>query len=256
MRVALLYIRDERAHHPDYQAELDALNDATVATVRELGWEPRLLACGELPVQAALEATAEADAVVILGGEDVTPRFYGGPDDYPGGGHHEPDADAAQIAVVRAALDRGQPLLGLCRGIQVINVALGGSLVQHLPTADHHRGPCSGIATAFVSTRPSLEPDAGLPADLADDPVRCSHHQAVDRLGSGLAVAARAADGVVEAVVHTTAPIIGVQWHPEHPEVASTQLARLLMLLKERTCVSASEAAPAVGDVGRARRVG
>ncbi|MFT3877457.1 MAG: gamma-glutamyl-gamma-aminobutyrate hydrolase family protein [Propioniciclava sp.] len=239
MRVALLYIRDERPHDPDYQAELDALNDATVATVRGLGWEPVLIACGGLPVQAALEATAEVDVVVIMGGEDVTPYLYGGRADYPGGGRHEPDADAAQIAVVHAAIDRGQPLLGLCRGVQIINVALGGSLVQHLPTVDQHRGSHSGISTGFVGTCPVLDPDAGLPAELVAEPVLCSHHQAVDRPGSGLKVAARAADGVIEAVVHETAPVIGVQWHPEHPDVAGTQLARLLLLLKERSRVGA-----------------
>lgn len=239
MRVALLHLRDVRPHAPEFQAELDALNVATVATVRGLGWEPALIACADLPVRAAVEATAEADAVVIMGGEDVTPRCYGGPAEYPGSGHHEPDADAAQIAAVHAAIDRGQPLLGLCRGLQVINVALGGSLVQHLPFAANHRGVRTGLGTAFVATKPLLEPDAGLPAALVADPVRCSHHQAVDRLGSGLRVAARAADGTIEAAVHATAPVIGVQWHPEHPDVAATQLACLLILLKERSRVEA-----------------
>lgn len=178
-------------------------------------------------MQVSLDAAAAADVVVILGGEDLDPRCYGGAADYPESGGHEPDADAAHIAVVEQALAHRQPLLGVCRGLQVINVAFGGTLIQDLgPASTHRDGAGAGMARFTTSAVDA----AGLP-EAGGGPVYCSHHQAIDRLGVDLVVAARAPDGVIEAVVHTRAPITGVQWHPEHPAVAETQLTPLLARL-------------------------
>ena len=115
------------------------------------------------------------------------------------------DHDDLDLACARAAIDLGRPLLAICRGHQVLNVALGGSLLQHI---DDHR---------FVHHDVELEP--GCRAALAighTRPVGHSvHHQAIDRVGDGLVVTGRAADGTIEAVELPGAWVVGVQWHPE-----------------------------------------
>lgn len=237
-RVAILHLRTKRSHAPLYQEELDMLNATTADTVMRLGWDPLLVPTAEVPTADTLAAARAADLVLLMGGEDVDPRLYGDKVDYPGSGHHEPRTDSTHIAVVLEALQHRKPVLGICRGLQVINVALGGTLVQHLPTVSNHRGPSA--ADAFVKTSVQLEPDEDLVRDVdAALPVLCTHHQAVEVLGSGLRVAARAPDGVIEAVVHESAPITGVQWHPEHPDTAADQLTPLLRRL-DRQLVAGS----------------
>jgi len=227
--LALLHLRTSRPLAPDFQVALDALTAPTVRVAEQLGWRVVPVASAEVPPSVTADLVAGADAVVIMGGEDVDPAFYGGPAIYPGSGHHEPDADLAHIAAVRHCVAAGTPLLGICRGLQVLNVALGGTLVQHLPTAAGHRATGDDH---FVRNRVTLS-DASLATAVdAAQEVRCTHHQAVERLGRGLVVAARAADGVVEALVHESAPVTGVQWHPEHPETADAQLAPLLTRLR------------------------
>jgi putative glutamine amidotransferase len=232
-RIALLHLRTRRPHSAGYQAELDALNASTVATVSALGWEPVLVPTAELPTADTHAVARQSDLIVLMGGEDVDPRLYGDVVEYPGSGHHEPRTDSTHIAVVLEALQQHKPVLGICRGLQLINVALGGTLVQHLPTVEHHRGATANAP--FVRTWVRLERDADLGGDVdAGLPVMCTHHQAIDVLGSGLRVAATAPDGVIEAVIHESAPITGVQWHPEHPETAQQQLAPLLQRLERQ----------------------
>ncbi|CAN5357874.1 gamma-glutamyl-gamma-aminobutyrate hydrolase family protein [soil metagenome] len=226
MRVALLSLRTERTKNDWFQRELDDLANVATAAVRDLGWEPTLIATGEQPVEQTLAAVTAADAIVVLGGDDVTPAFYTGATDYPGCGHHDPLADEAQIAAVRLAADNSIPLLGICRGAQVINVAFGGTLTQHLPENGDHRIPGPG-ALDFVEVKVSLEGELGQTLD-AEVPVWCGHHQAIDRLGEGLIAVGFAPDGVIEAVVHETAPITGVQWHPEYAEADPAQFRVLL----------------------------
>ena len=231
--VLLLHLRTSRPHDPDFQARLDVLNRSALAAVGGLGVTGELLAAGESPLAATLAAVDRADAVVVMGGEDVHPRWYGGAATYPAQGAHDPVADEAQLAAIRRCVSTGTPLLGLCRGHQLLNVALGGTLVQHLPTAERHRA--SG-EDPFVSHHVRLlddglveddQPGLGQDVDVTR-PVSCTHHQAVDRLGEGLQVAARSADGVVEAVVGVSSPVTGIQWHPEHPADAAVQLGALV----------------------------
>ncbi len=232
MRVTLLHLREKRPAHPEFQEVLDTLTSAAVDTVTGLGWQPTLVASAEMPLRESVDAAAAADAVIILGGEDVHPEFYDGALTYPGSGEHEPDADRAHIAVIRAALAAGTPLLGICRGNQLLNVALGGTLIPHLPDTRRHRLPGRGMAT-FVAG--SVLPDPDFADDVAaPDAALCGHHQAIDRLGEGLIIAARADDGVIEAVVHESAPLTGVQWHPEHPDTAVQQLTPLLRRLERQ----------------------
>lgn len=225
------------------------LSALTVSTIGSLGWSAELIVTAERPRIDSLVAARETDMVVLMGGEDVDPRLYSDNVDYPESGNHESRADSTQIAVVLEAMQHGRPLLGICRGIQVINVALGGTLVQHLPTVAGHRG-APNLGDTFVTNHVALEPASDFDRDVdAADPVLCSHHQSVAVLGNGLVVAARADDGVIEAIVHESAPITGVQWHPEHPSTAANQLRSLLLRMKRQLESSRVTPSGAAGNV-------
>jgi putative glutamine amidotransferase len=157
-----------------------------------------------------------ADAVLLPGGGDVSSRWYGQPP-HPALYDVDEEQDAFDLAVARVALADRLPLLAVCRGTQVVNVALGGNLVQDMAeTVGNHRGrmhetdvmPGSLIAT-IAGTRPAIS---------------CHHHQCIDRLGAGLLAVAHADDGVIEAVTLPDHPgwFLGVQWHPE--DSAATDL--------------------------------
>ncbi|MGO3886920.1 MAG: gamma-glutamyl-gamma-aminobutyrate hydrolase family protein [Mycetocola sp.] len=256
--LAILHLRTTRPHAPEFQDELNTLNAGALAAAARLGWTTQLIAVTEHPIQHSLDAARRADAVLLMGGEDVDPRHYNGPTDYPGSGSHDSAADEAHIAVVRQSLAARTPLLGICRGQQIINVALGGTLIPHLPSTDQHRGrgtrlpsdPSSTEPTPFVQSHVTLTTDSALRGDIDPAvPVYCTHHQAVDRLGDGLQIDAVAPDGVVEAISHVSAPITAVQWHPEHPDDIDG-LVRLLERLGRQITRSTTAAdqplAPAV----------
>jgi putative glutamine amidotransferase len=163
----------------------------------------------------AAEAVAVLDGLVISGGADVDPALYDEPRHAESG---EPQVlrDKWELALLAAALDRDIPVLAICRGAQLLNVAYGGSLIQHLPEqegAEDHRGG-SGVYRKMPVT---LDP-AALPGTVLgpSSTVSCYHHQAIARLGKGLTVTGRAADGTIEAVLdESRAFAVGVQWHPE-----------------------------------------
>jgi len=164
---------------------------------------------------AATVVVAGLDGLVLTGGPDVDPERYGAP------AHAETDVprkerDAWEAALLRAALAVRQPVLAVCRGAQLMNVALGGTLHQHLPEVlgePTHR-PALG---AFARVRMEVTRDSRLGAIVGEHTEgQCHHHQAIDRLGEGLVVSARAADGTIEAVeLPGDGFVVGVQWHPE-----------------------------------------
>jgi putative glutamine amidotransferase len=170
------------------------------------------------PVEAADRVLNGLDGVIITGGRDMDPAAYG-QQRHPMTDEPEPanrERDAWEIALVRGAIRRGIPLLGICRGAQVVNVALGGTLHQHLPDVVGHTRHQQGNAvfsTSAVRTVPGSRL-ASLIGEASD--VQCYHHQAIARLGQGLVVSARDDDGVIEAVeIAGENFVLAVQWHPE-----------------------------------------
>ena len=150
------------------------------------------------------------DGVCLSGGPDLDPAAYGAPERHVQLGPTEPSLDAFELSLAKLALQRGLPILAICRGAQALNVACGGTLHQHV---DGHR-------QQDPATQPTheVEIDDGSrlhriakPRTLA---VNSFHHQAVDRLGEGLRIVARADDGTVEAI-EGSGFVVGVQWHAE-----------------------------------------
>ncbi len=163
------------------------------------------------------------DGVVLTGGSDVNPDLYGA-SPHASYSASEAGRDAFEIALVRAAATAGLPTLAICRGMQVLNVALGGDLVQDIPSevngAFNHdvREPRFAIAHevwASKGSRLSTLMQEKL-EDAESCPVNSRHHQAVRHLGRGLEVVATAPDGVIEAVEGPGPFCLGVQWHPEN----------------------------------------
>jgi putative glutamine amidotransferase len=157
---------------------------------------------------------------VFAGGEDIHPARYGRAGDLARCFPPDPRRDAREWFLLEAALARRVPVLGVCRGMQVVNVFLGGTLVVDLPS-DRPSDVVHGTSDRFVRHDVVLEPGSLLHAGAAPvaRTVNSWHHQAVDRPGRGVRVIARAADGVVEAIEGTDADrfVLGVQWHPERP---------------------------------------
>jgi putative glutamine amidotransferase len=155
------------------------------------------------------------DALVITGGYDLDPAAYG---QQPHSTTDAPrtDRDAWEFALLRGALDRGLPVLGICRGAQVLNVAFGGTLHQHLPDVLGHNGHRAGngiFNRLSVRTVPGTRL-AELMGESAD--ASCYHHQAIDKVGESLVVSAWDGDDVVEALeLPGDNFVLAVQWHPE-----------------------------------------
>ncbi|MFD1831532.1 gamma-glutamyl-gamma-aminobutyrate hydrolase family protein [Streptomyces desertarenae] len=181
---------------------------------------------------AAAAAVERLDGLVVAGGPDVEPVRYGA-EPRPETGPPARERDSWELALVDAALAAGVPLLGVCRGMQLLNVALGGTLVQHL---EGHTGPPGVFGTHTVVPVPGTELARVLgEGDARGVAVPTYHHQAVDRLGEGLVVCARSGDGTVEAVELPGAPgwTLGVQWHPEAGAGEDVRVMRALVSAAE-----------------------
>ncbi len=164
------------------------------------------------------------DGLIITGGADVDPARYG---QLPAPETDRPqlERDAWEDALLTEAIERGLPFLGICRGMQLVNVNRGGTLHQHLPAVvgdDRFRIGNGEFATNEVATEPGSELDALVGARL---PVKSYHHQGVDAVGAGLRVTARSAEGLVQAVELEGVPFgLAVQWHPEEDAAEDARL--------------------------------
>lgn len=207
------YVTPARWSHWEVEAALVPL--AYVAAVERAGGRPLLVPPSEDGVEEALDAV---DGLVFSGGSDLDPELYDQePHDETTGVHLE--RDRAELALLQAALARDMPVLAVCRGSQVLNVARGGDLVQHLPdiVGDEKHKHTPGT---FADHDISLEAGTRLASLLGERaPVKSHHHQGFGRIGDGLRVAARAEDGTIEAVEAPGRRLaLGVLWHPEAGE--------------------------------------
>ncbi len=152
----------------------------------------------------------EYDALLIPGGEDIDPHRYG--QENTGCRKIDPKMDELQFGAARQFLRAGKPVLGVCNGLQMINICFGGDLIQDIPQKERHQH--SGGHDSFHGT--SIYPGTWLYQLYGEGcRVNSAHHQAVGKIGSGLRVCQISDDGVVEGIAHETLPVLGVQWHPE-----------------------------------------
>jgi len=171
------------------------------------------------PVADGIDDTLDVlDGIIFSGGGDLDPETYGA-EAHAETNEVSPERDNAELALLRAALGRDMPVLAVCRGSQVLNVARGGDLVQHLPEIvghDRHRHEEGLMADHDVR----VETDSRLGSILGDSaPVKSSHHQGFGRIGDGLRESAWAEDGTIEAVEDPSHRFaLGVLWHPEEGE--------------------------------------
>ena len=210
--------------------EANALFDYIVELVREGGGEPVLLTAAPAPGELAGREQQALDGVVLPGGGDLDPRLYG---EDPGEACYDvnEDQDRLDLAVARQAIDAGLPVLGICRGHQLLNVLYGGTLLQdmapgtvvhHEPAPEHGAGPW---AWHEVELQPGSRVAAlyGSGSDAGTVKIASGHHQAVARVARGLTVTAVAEDGTIEALEDPDRWVASVQWHPEALELSAAE---------------------------------
>jgi putative glutamine amidotransferase len=188
---------------------------AYVTAVERSGGRALLVPPSEDAVPETLDAL---DGLILSGGEDLHPEAYGA-EAHPETKNARPDRDRAELALLAGALERDMPVLAVCRGSQVLNVARGGDLVQHLPevVGDEKHKHTPGV---FADHDVDLNDGTRLQRLLGDRaPVKSHHHQGYGRIGDGLVEAAWAEDGTVEALEDPSRRFaLGVLWHPEAGE--------------------------------------
>jgi putative glutamine amidotransferase len=239
-RLSVVVVTRERPHAPEYGAYSKLLLERAARDAARAGWDVDVVEAAKEGEHGVLRRTDASDALVVLGGEDIAPEYYGAARGYAREGLHLERADEAQLALVRRAVERAIPLVGVCRGHQIINVALGGTLVQDLGDDSSHRHESVPVHRVMSDHDVELLAGSVLAARLGRRvATRSAHHQAIDRLGSGLRIAATAADGVIEAVEHERLPIVGVQWHPEDVRAAEGQFASILSSVARAAALAA-----------------
>lgn len=202
----------EHARWGDWNAEVDLLPTNYADTIADAGGCPLLV-----PLRAGFEVEllARLDGLVLSGGPDIGAERYGER-------YHammcevRPERDELELALLDAFLAARRPILAICRGAQLLNVLRGGSLLQHLPDnldGVNHRGERNASIRHVVTLTPGGRVAMALGAEVH---ASCNHHQAINRLGSGVRAVGHAADGVIEAVELDDHPFaVGIQWHPE-----------------------------------------
>jgi putative glutamine amidotransferase len=187
-----------------------------VRAVEEAGGRALLVPPSDNGIEETLDAV---DGIVFSGGSDLDPAHYNADAHPETFGIHE-ERDRAELELMKAALERDMPVLAICRGIQVMNVARGGNLIQHLPDIVGHEGHKNDPPGEFIDHDVAIEPNTTLGKILGDShPVKSHHHQGLDAVGEGLRVTAHAEDGSIEGVEDPDRRFaLGVLWHPEAGE--------------------------------------
>ncbi len=203
----------EPAQWAVWQAPAVLLPASYVRQVAGAGGLPVLLP----PLPGVAETVRHLDGLILTGGGDIEPGRYGAAP-HPRTTRVSEQRDAAELELLHAALDAGLPVLGVCRGMQLLNVARGGTLRQHLPEDTGHAPQPGTFGSHPVRVAPGTRLAAILDDGEAGLQVPTAHHQAIGALGDGLAATAWAQDGVVEAVelgAEADPFVLAVQWHPE-----------------------------------------
>ena len=237
----------ERASWSVWQQEAVLLPRNYLTAIQRAGGLAVMLPPDPELVEEPAEALELIDGLLLAGGADIDPASYGEPR-HPETGETMPERDSFEIALTRSAIDLDMPLLGICRGMQLLNVACGGTLLQHLPERlgheDHRRVPGS-----FDGADHEVELVPGsLAARVAGETrhaIKSHHHQGVDKIGEGLLVSGRALDdGLPETIEMPERDfVLGVQWHPEADEQSGVVGA----LVSEAAKRAALRVAPASG---------
>lgn len=192
-----------------------------VVGVQEAGGIALLVPPDEAVAADASPVLDRVDGLVLVGGDDIDPGQYGA-ESHPLTDPPNVRRDASELGLLRGAIERGMPVLGVCRGVQLLNVAYGGDLVQHLDD-DYELAPHRPELGTFG--RHPVAVDGGQLRDLVGDrvdAVHSHHHQGLGRVGEGLVVTARAEDGTVEALEDPALPFcVGVLWHPEEDPIGA-----------------------------------
>ena len=198
--------------------------------VRQAGGVPVLLAPGESRIEPLLQ---RLDGLILAGGGDIAPERFGR-ESHPAVSQVDAERDEFELALARQWLNTRKPLLGICRGMQVLSVISGGDLILDIPTQRPSEIVHRREHETYVEHPVRIEADSRLYRIVEEPqiPVASLHHQAVARTGEGWRVSATSADGIIEAMEHTSHPwAIAVQWHPElmpeHP--AHRRLFRALV---------------------------
>lgn len=168
--------------------------------------------------------TASCQGLILPGGGDITPAFWG--EKNRGSRNIDTELDILQFQALELCLRHNLPVLGICKGMQLINIAFGGTILQDMPLSHLH------IATNDLYHDTDISPGSFLYTLYGDTArVNSAHHQCIDKLGTNLSVIQKSCmDGCCEAICHKTLPILGLQWHPERLDAGQTTLngARIL----------------------------
>lgn len=185
-------------------------------------YENACLSLGLSPCTSlSLSKLTSCDALILPGGGDITPGFYG--QENHGSRSIDTELDILQLQALEYFVRNQKPILGICKGMQLINIYFGGTLTQDMPDSIRHQ-----ISEGDVMHSSYVHEDCVLSHLYGKEfQINSNHHQAVDKLGKGLRVVQTSKDGVVEGIVHETLPIFAVQWHPERLPFVQTKKASL-----------------------------
>jgi putative glutamine amidotransferase len=235
----------ERARWSVWELDAALLPMNYVQAVQRAGGLALMLPPDEQLVEDPDEVLSMLDGLILAGGADIDPASYGEPRD-PHTVDTVPERDRFEVALARGAIERDLPLLGICRGMQLINIACGGTLIQHLPDRFGHGEHRRVVGTFEGSDHEVKLTDGSLAQGAAGQPVHTTkshHHQGVDCLGAGLVVTGTSVfeDELAEAIeLPGKRFVLGVQWHPE-VDPDSSVIASLVAAAARSALAAASE---------------